>query len=207
MNFCCGKEMWCIEDEGQRVCAECGVIYELPFVTSPLDTPRLVKPYLYKRVQHFINWLKRIQAQDTRHIPPQILELVSADHTATEVKKILKKNGFSKYYNFIPSILYKINGQPPPSIPVFLEKQLVDDFKALEISFLLVKNVKRKNMLPYSYVLHKLLQKCNIQQKYNLRISSNPNTLAAYDTIWKKVCDLLNWPFLPTCSASATIAH
>lgn len=202
MNYCCGQEMLCVENEGQRVCTVCGITYCLPShcANSPLDSPRFIKPFVYKRVQHFVNWLKRIQAQDTRRIPPEILELCDKTHTAEEIRKILKKNGFAKYYGFIPSIILAVNGQQPPSLPMTVEKDLIEDFRAVEITFLIVKSTNRKNMLPYSYILYKLLQKNEIQINFGIRISSNPHTIASYDIIWQRICDLLRWKFVPTTS-------
>jgi hypothetical protein len=176
------------------VCTVCGVTYDnLPVLSSPPNEFVRRKNFSYKRVTHFVNWLKRLQAQDTRKIPAKVLELVKGE-PASQVRRILKQHGYSKYYSSIPSLLQ----QSAPTLPRVLEEELVRDFKSVELTFQLVKDKKRKNMFPYAYLLHKLFQLHNVPQNFYLRVTTNPRTLSSYDRVWLQLCVLLGWQFIPS---------
>jgi len=198
MDFnCCGTEMLCVDSEGERVCVICGITYCLPLIRSPYDTPPQMTKFLYKRIQHFMNWLKRIQAQDTTSIPEPVINLVMANTSQKDLRPILRKHGYAKYYNHVPSIRLKIKNANyvPPSLPLAVERQLILDFQSLELTFLLYKDPKRKNMIPYSYILTKLFQIHDIKLDFGLRLSKNATTLRTYDKLWLNICNSLNWPF------------
>jgi hypothetical protein len=196
---CCGDEMLCVENEGGRVCTHCGITYFMPVnVSTPSSETPTRRPFLYKRVHHFANWLKRIQAQDTRQIPTEVFELCKSSVDPAVIRGLMKNNGYMKYYHNIPSILLVLTGIQAPALSVALEAQLVRDFQSLELCFLMVKPKKRKNMLPYAYILYKLFEIHNIQSMFSVRISKSSSTLTYYDETWMKICSLLDWSFRNT---------
>jgi hypothetical protein len=199
--FLCQSEMSCLYDDHTRVCTKCGYTFDFPTAPSPtsFETQVLTKPFMYKREHHFMNWLKRLQAQDTRTLPEELVELVKNSECKTlyQIRQLLKKNHYSKYYNCIPSILARLQ-HVPSTLTVAQEKLLVNDFLSVELAFHLVKDQKRKNMMPYGYILHKLFHIHNIHLNFLIRLSRNHNTINSYDRVWKKICFQLGWTYHPT---------
>jgi len=56
---------------------------------------------------------------------------------------------------------------------------------------------KRKNFLSYSYVLHKFVQLLGMHELTAcFPLLKSRQKLYQQDTIWKKICKELEWPFI-----------
>ena len=108
-----GEQIY-IENEGISVCNTCGTFLrvitdsEKPSYKEP---PKEVCYYVYKRINHFKEILAQFQAKETTNVSEEILnnvrhqikkERISLDELTNEkTKEILKKLGYSNYYEHI----------------------------------------------------------------------------------------------------------
>lgn len=122
-----------------------------------------------------------------------------ADLTCVKVKEILKKLRINKYYEHIPHIINKLNGLPTPHFDADLEEKLRSMFKLIQPLFLKYAPSHRKNFLSYSYVLHKFIQLLSRDEHLsNFHLLKSRDKLFSQDVIWKKICEELNWQFIPS---------
>jgi hypothetical protein len=114
-----------------------------------------------------------------------------------QMKSILKKLGFNKYYEHIPHIINVMSGKKAPSLSRREEEQLRTLFKEIQIPFSNNCPPNRKNFLSYSYVLHKFCEL--LEYDYLLPyfpLLKSREKLLQQDQIWKLICADLNWQFI-----------
>jgi len=125
--------------------------------------------YSYKRENHFNEWLSQFQAQEMTNIPPEVIDQLRAEFkkmkikkldeiTHTNVRQLLKKLKWNKYYEHVPYITNILNGIKPPNMPQELEERLRIMFKDIQKPFDDNCPKDRKNFLSYSYVLYKFCE-------------------------------------------------
>ena len=119
--------------------------------------------------------------------------------TTEKVKKYLKKNGLSKYYEHIPIIINKICNKDKITISSDIEELLLEKFGEIQAPFERHRPKGRKNFLSYSFTLHKL---CQLIGRYDLAIMfpllKSRTKLYVQDETWEKICSDLNWQFIPS---------
>ena len=72
-------------------------------------------------------------------------------------------------------------------------------FEEVTISFKNIKNKGRSSIFVYDYTIHKLLELLSLDiYKQHFNPPKNPDKIIEYDKLWKKICDDLNWEFIPT---------
>lgn len=167
----------------------------------------------YKRVNHFSEWINALQARESTVIPEEILDAIRAefkkirattraDITPSRVKAHLKKLRLSKWYEHVHAICNALNGTPAPKLRPALETKLKTMFHEIQAPFDKWKPVvapARKNFLNYGYVLYKmfeLLGEDDLLQYFSLLKSQDK--LYQMDAIWKKICEELQWEFIPS---------
>ena len=134
--------------------------------TSYKDPPREVSYFAYKRINHFNEWLAQFQAKEAPEISDEIYKNIFEEINKNmnldiqkikpkQMKSILKKLGYNKYYEHIPHIINVMSGKKAPSLSRREEEQLRTLFKEIQIPFSNNCPPNRKNFLSYSYVLHK----------------------------------------------------
>ena len=199
--------------DSQLICQQCGYTEDIIInseKTSYKDPPREVSYFAYKRINHFNEWLAQFQAKESTEISDEIymgiyneikknISLDIKDITTKQVKEILKKLGYNKYYEHIPHIINVLNGKKAPSLSRQEEEQLRSLFKEIQIPFSNNCPENRKNFLSYSYVLHKF---CELLE-YDYLLSYFPllksrEKLLQQDEIWKLICRDLHWEFIPS---------
>ena len=174
------------------------------------DPPKEITYFSYKRINHLNEWLNQIQGKETTDIPEEIYDKIlmeikkqritnMADLSYNKVKRILKQIKVHKYYEHIPHIINRLNGLPMPNFSVELEEKLRTMFKQIQTPFLKHSPPNRKNFLSYSYVLHKFLQLID-KDEYLVffQLLKSRNKLAEQDKIWRKICEEVNWQFIPS---------
>lgn len=174
------------------------------------DPPKEITYFSYKRINHLNEWLNQIQGKETTDIPEEIYDKIlmeikkqritnMADLSYNKVKRILKQIKVHKYYEHIPHIINRLNGLPMPNFSLELEEKLRTMFKQIQTPFLKHSPSNRKNFLSYSYVLHKFLQLLD-KDEYLVffQLLKSRNKLAEQDKIWKKICEEVNWQFIPS---------
>jgi hypothetical protein len=210
-QYCFKGELISMEDEGVLICNTC--FRNIPYLIenekpSYKEPPKEVCFYAYKKINHFKEILAQFQGKETTQIPTDVIEFlklqikkerISLDKmTYYKTKELLKKLGFNKYYEHINFIKDKL-GIKPPIISQELEETLCNFF--MEIQYPYAKHCPdyRVNFLHYYYVLFKLFELLG-ERHYlpEIPMLKDREKLIEQDTIWKKICEELNWEYITT---------
>jgi len=208
---CFKGELIPMDDEGVLICNNCStnvqylIENEKPSYKEP---PKEVCFYAYKKINHFKEILAQFQGKETTQIPPDVIENLKQqikkeridinNLTYYETKGLLKKLGYNKYYEHINFIKDKL-GIKPPIISQDLEETLCNFF--MEIQYPYAKHCPdyRVNFLHYYYVLYKLFELLG-ENHYlpEIPMLKDREKLIEQDTIWKRICEELDWEFIAT---------
>tara|TARA_Y100000996_G_scaffold408732_1_gene388290 strand:+ start:735 stop:1913 length:1179 start_codon:yes stop_codon:yes gene_type:complete len=196
--------------EGIAICNACGEQIHIILDSekpSYKDQSSEYSYFCYRRINHYNEWLAQFQAKETTDISPEIinkiLDELKKDRITnlntikyTKIREILKKLKLNKFYEHVPHIINKLNGIPPPIIPIEIEDKLRTMFKEIQTPFLNNCPKKRKNFLSYSYVLHKFMQLLGLTEHLkSFPLLKSREKLYDQDQIWELICKELNWPF------------
>lgn len=209
----CGTEMIFSVNEAYISCATCG-FQDFVLIDSDKpsykDPPREISYYAYKRINHFNEWLAQFQAKESTEIPQEIfdgilLELKKERITnmaalkLSKLREILRKLKYNKYYEHIPHILNRLNGQTAPVMSRDNEEKLRHMFKEIQPSFQRHCPPDRSNFLSYSYVLYKFCELLELDEFLPcFPLLKNRDKLYAQDKIWECICADLKWQYLKT---------
>jgi len=209
----CKKNMRINEKIGELICENCGNTVDIIINTeknSYNDPPKEVNYFSYKRINHFNEWLAQFQAKENTEIPDELygviekeikknINLNPGEINHKQMKEILKKQKFNKYYEHIPYLINIISGKESPKLNRKEEEILRSLFKEIQIPFMKHCPPERKNFLSYSYVLHKF---CELLEYDNLlcyfTLLKSREKLQQQDKIWKKICEELKWEYIPS---------
>ncbi len=152
--------------------------------------------------------MAQFQAKESTEIPQEVYEKILAEIrkerisdleklTTKKIRQYLKKIKMNKYYDHAAHILYQINGVQPPSMSKELEEKLRLMFKEIQGPFMEVCPNDRKNLLNYSYVLHKFFELLELDEfKKHFVLLKNREKLYQTEMVWKKICEKLGWKFI-----------
>jgi len=209
---CCHKgELIPLEDEGILVCNGCSRI--VPYLIenekpSYKEPPKEVCFYAYKRINHFKEILAQFQGKETTQIPLEVIENIKLQIkkeridlnqiTNIKTKEILKKLGYNKYYEHIPFIKDKLGIKPPIMSPE-LEETLCNLFIELQSPYSKWCPDDRVNFLNYYYTAYKLCELLG-EEEYlqHFPMLKDREKRIEQDDIWKRICEELDWEFIPT---------
>ena len=195
------------------ICEECGFTDSIIINSEKIsykDPPRESSYFAYKRINHFNEWLAQFQAKETTDIPEEVYKGIIIELKKNKfmdiqglsyknMREILKKLKFNKYYEHIPHIINMINGKKAPILTRQYEEQLRNMFKEIQTPFMQHCPENRKNFLSYSYVLHKF---CELLELDHLLIYfpllKSREKLQQQDKIWSKICVTLQWEYIPS---------
>ena len=190
--------------ESSYICQECG-----DMETIILDEDVQIKDYSpYKRLNRFREWLNAFQAKQSPEIDEQIYRDIIEElnrKRITDLSKldrvkmrlILKKLKYNNLYEHIHYIINKLSGLPPPKITRDMEKMFVKMFLMIQEPWMKHKLVDRKNFLSYSFVLHKFCELLELDHLLDcFPLHKQLDILMENDSIWKKICNDLNWDFI-----------
>ena len=210
-SFCNEGELIPVDDEGIMVCNSC--YKNVPFVienekSSYKEPPKEVCFYAYKRINHFREIIAQFQAKETTQIPEVVVDEIKnqikkerielKNLTNVKAKEILKKLGHNKYYEHIPFIKDIIGIKPPIMTPE-LEDTLCNLFMEIQAPYAKYCPDDRVNFLNYYYTVYKLCEL--LDQKQFLPffpMLKDREKKWEQDVIWKKICNELDWEFVPT---------
>ena len=205
-----------IMNESSIACTNCGYStfyqdFSLSYYNNhTMNNGEFVCQFAYKRINHFREWLTQIQGKENTVIPSNLVIQIMKelkqertndvnDITYDKIKKYLKKNGLSKYYEHIPIIINKICRRDKLSISTETERVLIDKFGEIQAPFERHRPRGRKNFLSYSYTLHKL---CQLIGRNDLLpmfpLLKSRTKLYVQDDTWEKICNDLGWEFIPS---------
>ena len=209
----CGNEMIMCLNEANLTCSKCGH-QEFILVDSDKpsykDPPREVCYYAYKKINHFNEWLAQFQAKESTEIPADVydeilLQLKKERITnmgslkPTKLREILRKMKCSKYYEHIPHIINRLNGQNAPFMSREDEEKLRHMFREIQPSFKKHCPKGRRNFLSYGYVLYKFCELLEMDEYLScFPLLKNRDKLYLQDKTWEKICGEQNWQFLRT---------
>ena len=209
----CRGQMLISDLSSEIFCSMCGASKKIMIITDKIsysDPQSEITYYTYKRINHFNEWLAQFQAKERTDLPSGIYkkiidEIKKKPHVSTtdlkynDIREILKKLQYNKYYEHIPHILSIVTGKRAPILDRKNEEILRSLFKEIQIPFVNNCPPHRKNFLSYSYVLHKfceLLEYDHLLEYFTLLKSREK--LHQQDVIWEKICKDLNWEFIPS---------
>jgi hypothetical protein len=210
-TFCKEGQLIPIDYEGIMVCNKC--YKQTPYLIdnekpSYKEPPKEVCFYAYKRINHFREILAQIQAKETTQIPDNLIasvknqirkeRLTLKDLSNERTKEMLKKLGYNKYYEHIPYIKDRL-GIKPPVMSQELEEKLCSLFLEIQRPYSRFCPDNRVNFLNYYYTIYKLCEMLGQRQflSYFPMLKDREKQIEQ-DEVWKKICDALDWPFIPT---------
>lgn len=210
----CFVERTIIRNEGILLCDKCHQAERI-MITSDRPNPKEKSNtdncfFTYKRINHFLEWLSQIQAKQTTDIPQDILDKIKkemqkekiTDYRRLKHEKVrdyLKILNYNKYYEHIPYIIYRITGKKPLSFSRELEEKLCTMFKQIQEPFEKVCPSTRSNFLSYSYVLFKFFELLGLDEyKNKFPLLKSRVKLYEQDIIWRDICKLTRWEYIPS---------
>jgi hypothetical protein len=211
----CKTQMICLQHDAIMICNQCGY-QELLLVEQ--NRPILkhnnkdTSHFSYKRINHFREWCNQVQGKESTDIPDSIFEKIlneikkekiidTKTITYSKMREILKRLRINKYYEHINYIINRINGIPTPQFSPDLEEKLCNMFRDIQGPFLKHCPKDRKNFLSYSYVLYKFFQILGLHEHLkHFPLLKSREKLYVQDQIWKKICEELNYEFIPSPS-------
>ncbi len=210
-EICNSKTIKCLS-EGLSTCYDCGNTEKLNLTMAPewnsYENYDFIKPFSYKRSNHFKEWINQIQGREGTNISTDIIQLLLAEIkkeritdkrliTYQKVKDYLKKLKLNKYYEHIPNIIHKLTGNRQLIISNELENKLIKMFEEIQEPFEKNCPKNRKNFLSYSYTLYKFFQILNMDEYLiYFPLLKSREKLFEQEVIWKGICEELKWKFI-----------
>ena len=210
----CGNEMNMCLNEANLTCSKCGH-QEFILVDSDKpsykDPPREVCYYAYKKINHFNEWLAQFQAKESTEIPADIYDAIMVQLKKeritnmgslkpTKLREILRTMKCSKYYEHIPHIINRLNGQNAPFMSREDEEKLRHMFREIQPSFKKHCPKGRRNFLSYGYVLYKFCELLEMDEYLScFPLLKNRDKLYLQDKTWQKICSDMSWGYISTC--------
>lgn len=210
----CGNEMIMCLNEANLTCSKCGH-QEFILVDSDKpsykDPPREVCYYAYKKINHFNEWLAQFQAKESTEIPNEIYDAIliqlkkeritnMSSLKPTKLREILRKMKASKYYEHIPHIINRLNGQNAPFMSREDEEKLRHMFREIQPSFKKHCPKGRRNFLSYGYVLYKFCELLEMDEYLAcFPLLKNRDKLYLQDKTWQLICKDQSWEYIRTC--------
>lgn len=104
------------------------------------------------------------------------------------VRKILKENGWSRYYDHIPSILEKIGYEHKIICPRnFALEEIVNDFKKLSHGFDRNRIGSRKYMINYRFIALKLMERHGVRFEYYIPKLQTSRKYEEFESLWREL--------------------
>lgn len=167
----------------------------------------LTKKFNYKRISYFVDQLSKLQAQESKLIGKDILLKIDkelkkrgesfSDLNNVKLRQILKKINEPSYYVHIPRILC-ITQQEYINIPNSVQEELKNMFLKIQEPFERYRGEYRTNFLNYKYIFYKFFELLNYTEYLEMFPLIQPQNLKKNDDIWRKICEDVGFPFIPT---------
>ena len=199
-------------------CRHCGFCrYDPVLLAAPsYRINRTARPTmtLYKRINHFNDWISQFQAKESITVPSEVYAAIVAEiyksraHqrqrgrraiSSRDLRRVLRKLGFNKYYEHLPRIMHRLQGTQPPTISQETEEQMRFMFRQIQEPFMRHSPQTRKNFLSYSFVLRKFVGLLGLQDlEDSFPLLKSRSKLYQQDVIWRKICQDLGWRYEPS---------
>lgn len=223
------------EMKGKRFCLECGVFgehfkdtrknevvcltcgyceqyYELSIRTMTHGENREYRSYSYKRVSHFMELVRHLQANEITQVPAELVErcrlnLTDVGHYRVEgdnaclnksrdenrniiqcIRLTLKKEGARKYYDYTCQIYARLFKGLPYKITHKDKLKLRNLFVQMQRPYEQVKPKNRQNFFSYPFIAAKLFQKIGMDDVLPfLNVLKGKSHLKIQEEIYYKV--------------------
>lgn len=211
----CSAELVINTLDGTITCTECG---DSQRILIDNGKPNYKDPspdnssYNYKRMNHLNEILSQMQAKESTLIPKSVYSRILTEIEKSKrlvnnlellnpeiMRKILKNLELHNYYEHIQYIINKINKIPPPRFKREDEDKIRSMFREIQEPYEKCKPTNRKNFLNYFYVIHKFCELLELDDFLPyLPLLKNQDKLQLQDKIWKKICNILKWQYIPS---------
>lgn len=220
---CGNKKDFHIIENRIYICENCGNQTEnIGTTTSYSDVSRvnISSKYTYERKIHFRDCINQYQGKQNSTINEKVYKdlteqfelhglliknAVGKDRfkniTKNHILLFLKELGYTKHYEDVFLIHYKLTDKKPDDI-THLEQKLMEDFNTLSTlydqKFKQTKRVERKNFINTQYVLYQLLRKYKHPcKKEDFNILKTLDRKSFHDEICVELFTDLGWNFTP----------
>ena len=193
----CNIERIVIPKDDMLVCTKCGSCFPYGmFDLSFNDTKNIKKTYLYKRMTHFMWFIKSIQgmnyvtmSEEDKEMITSLMELRRYINIKS-LKAVLKYLSLSKLYKYGYYILNKLFGIELLRLSPFVESKM----KMIQHPFKKYNKKRRSNFISYKFVLAKfalMLERPEILN-YIIMLKSDIK-MKEHNKMWRKICKKLKW--------------
>lgn len=162
--------------------------------------------YSYKKANHMLSTLMRIQAKEPTVIPEEVLDnirtkmkklqLDPTDHrhlTPARVREILKEHKLPRFYANVHLIRFMLTGHRPPQMSEKQETDVMNLFNDVCSVYEKLQSegkVQRSNMLSYNYVLLKALELLGYEEfSESITLLKHRERLEEQEQVWKLICE------------------
>ena len=221
---CNNKKVFEVVDGCIYICLNCGseifMIFKSARSYEDLERINLSKKYTYNRRVHFRDCINQYQGKQNTTIPDEVFKklteefrvhhLLVDDNTVSNnirfqnitkehIYMFLKDLSYTKHYENVNLIHYKLTGIEPDNIS-HLEELLLYDFdlltKAYDTLFKPKQDSVRKNFINIQFVLYKLLKKHNHPCKRSDFTSLKTTQIQfTHNDLCKRCFNFLGWDF------------
>ena len=209
----CHDNLMLVNGKAIMTCKSCG--YSIAYLDATMQSMSYsddveFSSFSYKRINHFNEWLQQVQAKENFEISDEILKDVMKelhrqrirdikDITPKKVREVLKILKLRKAYEHVAQITSKLTGTRPLRVPAEAEEMCRLMFIAVQPAFEKHCPKDRKNFLSYSYCLFKFFQLLGYDEFLDsFTLLKGRDKLARQDEIFKKICEELDWTFVPS---------
>lgn len=160
----------------------------------------------------FNEFLTRLEGSERTKVPEEVILLILTECekygidpvkdyqrvTYQKVRGFLRSLRYTKYFENIPQIIWRITYQKPIVFSPDQRKALVNIFQEIQAPFEKHKG-RRKNFLSYSYTIYKICELLEYDEfKPMLQLLKAPRNLLKADKIWNKICEENKYEYIPT---------
>lgn len=195
-----------------KVCEHCGEVGEYQDNDAQFldalwrdNTSQRQQSFSYKRSNHMLSWILRIQGKENNNVTSEQLERIQNEFaklqldctdsqvvTIDRLRVVLKKVKMPKLYSHVHSIRHTLTGFAPPQMNEKQEHAVMDMFNDVTKLYDIVQKqnkIQRSNMLSYSIVLTKILEALGYDEFLNsLRLLKHRDRLVEQEHIWRLIC-------------------
>ena len=210
----CGSEDVTPQRDGDT-CMACGesvaclrTVNTEPVCTYGTNGGRRATADVYKRMNHFVDHLRRVQGKESASIRSDVIHAVRREIakeriydgdpriTTAKVRAVLKKLKLQKHYVHVFLIASRLSGRSAPALTPAQEEKLLGMFSDIQEPFERHCPPHRTNMLSYTYVLRKF---CEILGWNELSgyfpLLKSRTKVKEQDRIWRAICEELGYRF------------
>lgn len=201
----CSSTSFIVKSENRicRFCGESGYYEEqVLYPAGAVIYSRNYNDNASKRINHFKNWIARLQGKEHCSISSENMDAIAArvvyyPDSMTEyqqIKTAMKELGFQKYYNHVYYVMRNIMGYSLVEFRRINEARLLALFMRIQEPFSRIQR-GRTNMLSYQFLIKKFCELLGYKVAAYIPLLKSRANLQRQDLIWSEICEELGLPF------------